>query len=95
MKHYELTVILKRDEENFKKGLELVKSTLDRIEAKILKEEDLGVRDLAYLIKKESKAHYYYFEIEVLPESINSVDRTFNLSNDVLKYLYVAVEEDK
>ncbi|MBN2653323.1 MAG: 30S ribosomal protein S6 [Spirochaetales bacterium] len=94
MKYYELTVILKKDEEDFKKGLELVKNTLDKIEAKILKEEDLGVRDLAYLIKKEKKAHYYYFEVDALPESINTVNKVFNLSTDVLKYLYIAAEQN-
>ena len=56
IQNYEFTVIFDADEEKSKAGLELVKSTLARFNAEITKEEDLGVKTLAYIIRKQEKA---------------------------------------
>ena len=50
IQNYEFTVIFDADEDKTKAGLELVKSTFERFSAEITKEEDLGVRTLAYII---------------------------------------------
>ena len=89
MNKYEVTFILRTEDEKFKNGLELVKSDLDKIKAKIQKEEDLGNRDLAYLIKKQARAHYIYMELEAEPSEIAGITRNMNLNVDLLKYLFV------
>ncbi len=89
MKEYEATFIFSQEEEKFKLGLEKVKKLLAKAGAEITKEDDLGIRDLAYLIKKESKAHYMYFEIKIDPSKIQGLDKSFNLLNPLLKYLFV------
>ena len=58
-----------------------------------LKDRKMGVRTLAYLINKQEKGHYVYFEIKAEGQTIKSMSRTFELSTDVLKYLFINPEK--
>lgn len=89
MRTYELTLIYRADDENYKKGKDLVKAELEKAQVKIVKDEDLGIRELAYDIKKERKGHYYYFELESDPTVIAKLDASFSLMSELLKFLFV------
>ncbi len=93
MRTYELTCIFRIDEDAYNKGKELVKTLSEKLSSKIIKDEDMGVKDLAYEIKKEAKGHYNYFEIEADPESVASMEKEFRLSAPFLKYLFVKKEK--
>ncbi|MGI6432499.1 MAG: 30S ribosomal protein S6 [Sphaerochaetaceae bacterium] len=92
MRTYELTVIFDANEEETAKGLELVQAELSSAQAEITKQEDMGVKNLAYLIRKQDKGHYYYFELSVDPASINVMNNAFKLMIPVLKFLFVVKE---
>jgi small subunit ribosomal protein S6 len=92
MRTYEFTVILRSDEEAAAKGKELVKQELVNANAAVLKEEDLGIRVLAYPIKKEEKGRYLYMEIEADPSVISVIEKNCLLMNPVLKFLFVRKE---
>jgi small subunit ribosomal protein S6 len=49
----------------------------------------MGVRNLAYSIKKQDKGHYYYFELKADPSTINGFNNSFKLMQPVLKFLFV------
>ena len=49
----------------------------------------MGVRNLAYLIKKADKGHYVYFELQADTASIVEMSREFQLSTSILKFLFV------
>ena len=53
----------------------------------------MGVRTLAYLINKQEKGHYVYFEIKADGLTIKNMSRAFELSTDVLKYLFINPEK--
>ena len=89
MRTYELTCIFRAEEDNFNKGKELVKADFEKHSIKSLKETDLGVKELAYEIKKETKGHYYYYEIEAPSEKIIEIDKAFRFEDPFLKYLFV------
>ncbi len=89
MNNYEATFIFFTEDERFKKGLEAVKAELSKINAVIKKEDDLGIRELAYIIKKEARAHYIYFELEANPAALEATYKNFNLNVDILKYLFI------
>jgi small subunit ribosomal protein S6 len=89
MRNYEFTVIFDANEEKTAKGLEFVTSQLAAAKANVAKQEDMGVRNLAYLIKKQDKGHYYYFELEAEPQSINAMAAEFLLQGEILKHLFV------
>ncbi len=90
--NYEFTVIFDADEEKTKAGLELVKSTFERFSAEVTKEEDLGVRTLAYMINKQDKGHYFYFELKADTSVVGQMSSIFQLSTLVMKYLFVNPE---
>ncbi len=92
IQNYEFTVIFDADEEKTKSGLELVKSTFERNGVEITKEEDLGVKTLAYVIRKQEKGHYVYFELKADTAAIAPMSNVFQLSTLVLKFLFVNPE---
>lgn len=89
MRNYEFTVIFDADEEKFKKGLEDVTAMLAAAKAEITKQDDMGVRQLAYVIKKQDKGHYVYFEMQGDPAQMQEIERKLVLHASVLKYLFV------
>ncbi len=93
MRKYEVTFIFRTEEDKMNNAKETVKSILEKKSAKILKEEDLGERTLAYEIKKQSKGRYFFYELEFNPAEIDSAEKEIRLNSDVLKFLFVRVEE--
>lgn len=93
MNAYEVTFLFPQSEESFKTGLQKVKDEFAKAGTTVTKEDDLGIKNLAYLVKKQTKAHYYYFEIETAPNTILPMEKVFNISTDILKYLFVRKEE--
>ena len=55
MRNYEFTIIFDANEEKTKSGLELVTSLFEKAGVEITKQEDMGVKYLAYDIKKQEK----------------------------------------
>jgi small subunit ribosomal protein S6 len=92
MRQYELTVILGTEENETSAGKEKVEELLKKKEAKIGKSDDLGVRDLAYTIKKKDKGHYYYYEFEMEPESAYKMEEELRIANPLLKHLLIKKE---
>ena len=93
MNAYEVTFLFPQNEESFKTGLQKVKDEFAKAGTTVTKEDDLGIKNLAYLVKKQTKAHYYYFEIETAPNTVLPMEKVFNISTDILKYLFVRKEE--
>lgn len=89
MRNYEFTVIFRANDDNVSKGKELVKAEFEKAGVAVTKEEDHGVRILAYTIKKEDKGHYLYFELKAEPETITKLEKDLNLMSPVLKFLFV------
>ncbi len=93
MRNYEVVFIFRTDADNYKVGLEKVKEELAKAGANILKEEDMGDRELAYQIKKEARGHYVLLDIEVAPDKIVSIEKDIKLFNEVLKFLFIKKEQ--
>ena len=89
MRNYEFTVIFDSNEEVAAKGLELVLAEFANAHVEIVKQDDIGVRNLAYLIKKHDKGHYYFFELKADPATINVFNSSFKLMVPILKFLFV------
>jgi small subunit ribosomal protein S6 len=93
MRNYELTVIFDIADDNVTAGRELVAGELKNIGASIAKEDDLGVKFLAYPIKKNEKGHYCYYELQADPAKIVGLERSFKLADPILKFLFVNKEK--
>ncbi len=91
--NYEFTIIFDANEDKTKEGLALVESSFAKYGVEVTKKEDMGVKSLAYLINKQEKGHYFYFEINAEGSSIKEMSRAFELSYNVLKYLFINPEK--
>ena len=60
---------------------------------KVAKIEQLGLRNLAYIVKKNKKGHYVYLELDAPYDSVKELERVLGLSDDVLRVLVVKVDE--
>src|SRR5574344_1018139 len=52
-----------------------------------------GLKNLAYVIRKNRKAHYVMFNIEVPGDQITELERRSRIDEDVIRFLNVRVEE--
>jgi small subunit ribosomal protein S6 len=93
MRHYELTVILPLEEDLSKAGREQLLADLNAQGAEIEKTDEVGDRDLAYEIKKRRRGRYVLFTLKLDPAKITVLDRIFKLNANLLKYLFVNIEE--
>ena len=93
MRKYEVVFVFRSEEESFAKGKTYVIEELTRIGGKIEKEEDMGNRDLAYQIKKQTRGHYFLFELTLDPLKIVDVEGNFRLSPEILKYLFIKLDD--
>jgi len=60
---------------------------------KITKTENWGVRSLTYRMSKNRKAHFVLLNIDAPSSAIAEIERQERISEDVIRYLSVRVEE--
>jgi small subunit ribosomal protein S6 len=93
MRTYELTIIVGTEEDEATLGKQQVDEQLKKAQVKVKKEEDKGIRNFAYTVKKRDKGHYYYYELEAEPENILALEEELRLLNPLLKHLLVKQED--
>lgn len=97
VKKYELMLIV--DPEI---GLDSIKKRLDDVTKMITKkgkeakgeiffQDDWGMRDLSYSIKKRTKGYYMVFDFTCEPALIKDFDRTLRLENDILRHMIITL----
>ena len=60
---------------------------------KVVASESWGLRNLAYRIKKNRKAHYVLFNIDAPYEAVHEMERQMGLNEDVMRVLTIRVDE--
>jgi small subunit ribosomal protein S6 len=60
---------------------------------KVTKTENWGVRSLTYRMNKNRKAHFVLLNIDAPSAAVAEVERQERISEDVIRYLTVRVEE--
>jgi len=93
MRRYELTVIFPLEEDQHQAGRERFLGDLAANGVEIEKTDETGDRDLAYEIKKRKRGKYVLFTVKADPAKITSLDRAFKLNSNLLKYLFVRIED--
>jgi small subunit ribosomal protein S6 len=93
MRQYELTVIFPLEEDLSKAGRDQLIADLTAQGAEIEKTDEVGDRDFAYEIKKRKRGRYVLFTLKLDPTKITLLDRSFKLNANLLKYLFVNIEE--
>lgn len=93
MRNYEFTIIFDSSEEKSQAGLEFVTGLFASAGVEITKQDDMGVKYLAYDIKKQEKGRYVYFEMKADPAAILGFEKEFLLNANILKFLFVNTEK--
>jgi len=93
MRQYELTVIFPLEEDQHKTGRETLLTDLGNNGVEIVKTDELGDRDLAYEVMKKRRGKYVLYTIKADPARIVVMDRIFKLNANLLKYLFVKMED--
>ncbi|MDR1636820.1 MAG: 30S ribosomal protein S6 [Treponema sp.] len=93
MRRYELTVIFPLEEDQHRAGREQLLSDLAANGAEIEKTDETGDRDLAYEVKKRKRGKYVLFTLKADPAKIIVMDRVFKLNANLLKYLFVKIDD--
>ena len=96
MKDYELSVLFHPDlEMNLDPALDKVKKIIEQNGGKIEKEENDGKKRLAYSINGQDFAVYYFINLSLPADAPAKISSTLNITDEVLRYLLVRVDERK
>lgn len=71
----------------FEPGLGTMNSQLEKV-------EKWGVRKLAYHVRKNREGYYVYFVVRGSGEAVRELERRFKVTDAVIKYLTVRVDEE-
>jgi small subunit ribosomal protein S6 len=66
---------------------------VEQLGGKVVKMENWGVRSLTYRMNKNRKAHFVLMNIDGPSAAVSEIERQERISEDVIRYLTVRVEE--
>ncbi len=94
MNKFEAVVIFSPDlsSNTLENEIDTFKNFITSNSGNIVNEEQWGLRDLSYSIKKFKKAFYNYFQIEIDGNIINKIKSELNQSDNLLRYLFIKVD---
>ena len=92
---YESVIIGRQDLTNsqFEMLIDEFVSVIKSHDGEIKKTEYWGIRNLAYKINKNRKAHYYMLNISSSPETISEYERLLGLHEDIIRFLTVKIDK--
>jgi small subunit ribosomal protein S6 len=93
-RNYETIFILRPtlNDQEISEAIESYRDLLVREGAEMYRHEDLGKKKLAYEIRHFQNGHYAIFQYRAKPSAVNELERTFKISEDLLRYLTVKID---
>jgi small subunit ribosomal protein S6 len=95
MRDYEFTFIASPhvDEADLSGLMDRVKGLITEAGGEIAKVDMWGTRRLAYPINDNREGQYVFMLVKLPPQAVVEVDRALNLIENVMRHLFVRVEE--
>lgn len=87
-------IVPEKDEQGAAEVVEEYRKLLTDLGAIIDKDESMGRRRLAYQINKKTEATYHNFLFRAGSKAVNELQRKMKLSENVLRYLTVRIDEE-
>jgi small subunit ribosomal protein S6 len=96
LKDYETVFILTPvlSEDQTKEAVARYKEFLTKNGAKVLHDENWGLKKLAYPIQKKSSGFYHLFQYQAPGSLINDLEVAFKRDERVLRFLTVSLDKD-
>lgn len=94
MRHYELGFILhpQVEQPDVTQAVERVKQYVVTGGGEVTSVDVWGRRTLAYLIRKQREGTYVFFQAQLDPQAVQSLERNLKLDEQVLRYLLLCLE---
>lgn len=90
VRNYEIGFLLREGQE-IENTVTRIKEYLERVNASMLSEESMGIRNLAYEIRKNRekfhKAFYYFVKAKTDPASLPELERLLKFDDSVIRYM--------
>ena len=94
MNEYENVIIIKTDlsKEETSKVILKIENNIRNF-AEITKTDDLGIKKLAYEIRKNNEGHYLVYQFQVEEKmrefAIREIERFYKITDEVIKFLII------
>ena len=95
MAYYESVFVLRQDltPSQVNDSVKKYEAIIQEGNGKITKTENWGLRNLAYVIKKNKKGHYILFQMDCPIEAMKELDRKLGLDEDVIRHMILRIAE--
>lgn len=95
MRIYEELFIVKPDaaEEEIEQVVEQVRGLIESGGGAVDKVDKWGLRKLAYRVRKQHEGYYVLFQFSSSPEAVKEIERRLRVSDLVLKFITVRIDE--
>ena len=93
MRNYEVMCVFRPEDEVVNRGREDVRNELNKLDAKVVKEDDMGQRTLAYPIKDAHQGYYHLFVTEMTPDKVAPIEAALRHKEELLRFMVVRAEE--
>lgn len=94
MREYESVIIVKSNVS--KSVLDMLTTNIEnkiKEYGEITKKEDLGIKKLAYEVKKNKEGHYYVYQFKIdedkSQKAIQGIEKLYRILDEVLKFIIV------
>ena len=94
MNEYENVIIIKTDlsKEETSKVILKIENNIRNF-AELTKKDDLGIKKLAYEIRKNNEGHYLVYQFQVEEKmrefAIREIERFYRITDEVIKFLII------
>ena len=86
MRKYEAVFVYPAGDVALTAGKSLVTEEFKNLDVRVVSEEDMHERELAYELKGATRGHYVLYNVEAEPDAISALDRTMKIRSEVLKF---------
>ena len=95
MNLYEHTIVARQDvsPSQLKQLTEKYAKIVEKNDGDIVKTENWGLLNLAYIIKKNKKGNYVHFKIKGSGKIIEELEKNESIDNNLLRYMTVKVKK--
>lgn len=94
MAFYECVFIVRHDMSpaDVQKLTDAMKSVISENGGKVVKEEQWGLRNLAYKINKSGKGHYVYLGLDCPFPALAEMERQMRINEDVIRQMSIKLD---
>ncbi|MCL1785781.1 MAG: 30S ribosomal protein S6 [Alphaproteobacteria bacterium] len=95
MAFYESVLVFRQDltDAQVKDKAQKFTDIIKELGGRVASSEFWGLKNLAYVIRKNKKAHYVLFNVEMPGEALSEFERRERIDEDLIRFLNVRVEE--